>query len=96
VPNDRILDVRRGAQSLPEAHHLTEYDAIVLEPSWVISLLPGGITEAMGVDHYEYVAGDLRQRASQLSDFFNNGGLLVVALEEPAQLTLEQFQAPAI
>lgn len=96
VANDRILDLRRGAQALPKAHHLTEYDAIVLEPSWIVGQLPGGMADAMSIDHYEYVAGDLRQRSSQLSDFFNNRGLLVVALEEPAHLTLQEFQAPAI
>ena len=96
MPNERILDLRRGAHSLSGAHHLTEYDAIVLEPSWVIGLLPGSVGEAMNWDHYEYVSSELPHRSSQLSDFFNNTGLLVVALEQPARLTMHEFNASDI
>jgi hypothetical protein len=69
---------------------------IVLEPSAVLGIPAGVAGAATGWNQYTPIASELPQRSSELPAFFNNRGILVVALEQPAQLTMPGFQVADI
>lgn len=86
-----------GKDQLEQADFLAEYDAIALDPSWVLfGIEPGRHVTWPQVDNnlYNFHAMEvlLNKRSTELWPFFAHGGLLVVRLIEPARLQIGGFK----
>ena len=68
--------IERDHGNLIDPHYLAEYEAIILEPSWVVLGIQGEGTVG-GVSAAEFM---LHRRSIELGEFFTAGGLLVVWL----------------
>jgi hypothetical protein len=82
-----------GKEQLEHADYLAEYDAIDLDPSWVLfGIQPGQhVTwpqESANLHNFEVMKALLERRSSELWSFFTNGGLLVVRLVAPGTLEI--------
>lgn len=83
--------VRTDKHFDPKVDHLSEYDAIIVEPTWAAMF--GGRDQEPGTSVKESVAGlideyevELSKRATELPAFFQLGGVLVVRIDLPVQL----------
>ena len=82
-----------GKNELEQADFLAEYDAIVLDPSWVLFRTPPGRNMIWPkVDNnrqnFATLKALLNRRSGELWPFFAHGGILVVRLVEPATLQI--------
>jgi hypothetical protein len=86
-----VLDLTElGRGSLVEASYLAEYDAIVLEPCWPLLSLPSD-GEAQLVDHEDLLkfVEAANRHGDEFNDFYKNGGILFVLLDEPCLISSE-------
>jgi hypothetical protein len=86
-----VLDLTElGRGSLVEASYLAEYDAIVLEPCWLLLSLPSD-GEAQLVDHEDLLkfVEAANRHGDEFNDFYKNGGILFVLLDEPCLISSE-------
>ena len=102
----RVIDRRTGyherADRLPDLDHLSEYDAIVLEPTWrgmfglheldrhgqTVDLERGALIDEL--------APEVAKRRAELPSFFALGGLLVIRVNLPTQLRAWRYGGQSV
>lgn len=93
-----VLDLTElGRGSLVEASYLAEYDAIVLEPCWLLLSVPSD-GEAHLVEHQDLLkfVEAANRHGDEFNDFYRNGGILFVLLDEPCLISSEDLLGNAL